>query len=109
MTSPDEHCTVEHTADPVHPWQITHSVFDGFDTRWTATFTPDAPRRLVAQFFTHLTSSIPAERVYREVPFLVQIDDRALITPVKGAAVNPHAHHAVAQAARAHANMHPRR
>ncbi|MFJ6438655.1 DUF317 domain-containing protein [Streptomyces sp. NPDC091416] len=107
--SPDEHCTVEHSADPDHPWQIKHSVYDGFDTHWTATFTPDVPDELVAQFFTHLTSGIPAERVYREVPFLVQTSNSALITPVKDAAVNPHVDHAVAQAARTFGQTRQRR
>ncbi|MEV0577106.1 DUF317 domain-containing protein [Streptomyces sp. NPDC050392] len=107
--SPDEHCAVEHSADPDHPWQIAHSVYDGFDTHWTATFTPDVPDQLVAQFFTHLVSSIPVERVYREVPFLVQTSNSALITPVKNAAVNPHTHHAVAQATRTFEQTHQRR
>lgn len=107
--SPDEHCTVEHSADPDHPWQITHSVHDGLDTHWTATFTPDTPDRLVAQFFTHLSSSIPATRVYREVPVIAQTSGSALITPAKVTTANPYSHHAVTQAAVAHAQTHQRR
>lgn len=107
--SPDGHCTVEHSTDPVHPWRVAHSVYDGFDTHWNATFTHDAPGQLVAQFFTHLASDIPAERIFREVPYLVQRSPSALITPVRAATVNSHCHHAVAQAARTHASMQPRR
>ncbi|WP_055630885.1 DUF317 domain-containing protein [Streptomyces hirsutus] len=92
-TSPDGHCTVEHSTDPVHPWQIEHSVCDGFDKHWTATFTPEAPERLVAQLFTHLATNTPVEHAFRDVPNLVQNLNGALITPVRGAAVNPHAHH----------------
>ncbi|MFI7182085.1 DUF317 domain-containing protein [Streptomyces anthocyanicus] len=99
--SPDGHCTVEHSADPVHPWRFEHSVYDGFDTHWTATFTPEVPERLVAQFFTHLATTIPVERVFRDAPYLVQSLDAALITPVNRAAVNPHVHHAGAQLGRA--------
>lgn len=99
--SPDGHCTVEHSADSVHLWRFEHSVYDGFDTHWTATFTPEVPERLVAQFFTHLATTTPVERVFRDVPYLVQSLDAALITPVNRAAVNPHVHHAGAQLGRA--------
>lgn len=108
-TSPDDHCTLEHSTDPVHPWQFKHSVYDGFDTHWTATFTPDVPGPLVAQFFTHLTSSIPVERVLREVPHIAQVSESTLITPVRGSGLSPHAHHAVAQAARTHTEQNRRR
>ncbi|WP_371632219.1 DUF317 domain-containing protein [Streptomyces sp. NBC_01259] len=107
--SPDKHCAVEHSADPYHPWQITHSVHDGLDTHWTATFTPDTPDRLVAQFFTHLASSIPATRVYREVPVIAQTSGSALISPAKVTTANPYSHHAVTQAALAHAQTRQRR
>ncbi|WP_447035874.1 DUF317 domain-containing protein [Streptomyces sp. DSM 118878] len=76
-------------------------VYDGFDTRWTATFAAEVPERLVAQFFTHLTTTTPVERVVRDVPYFVQNLDAALITPVHRAAVNPHVHHASAQLGRA--------
>ncbi|WP_198358303.1 DUF317 domain-containing protein [Streptomyces fildesensis] len=109
FTSPDEHCHLRHEPDTEVPWRFEHSLYEGFDTEWNATFTRDTPERLVAQFFTHLASDEPVERVLKEVPFLVQNSDSALITPVSGAAVSPHAHHAVAQAARAHADRHPRR
>lgn len=108
-TSPDEHCTVEHSAEPVHPWRFAHSVHDGFGTHWTATFTCDAPSELVAQFFTHLASDIPAERSLRELPHLVQHGSSALITPVRAATVNSRTPHAVAQAARTHPGPRPRR
>ena len=67
----------------------------------TATFTPEVPERLVAQFFTHLATTTPVERVFRDVPYFVQKLDDALITPVHRAAVNPHVHHAGAQIGRA--------
>ncbi|MFF5728095.1 DUF317 domain-containing protein [[Kitasatospora] papulosa] len=99
--SPDGHCTVEHSTDPMHPWRIQHSVYDGFDTHWSATFTPEVPEPLVAQFFTHLATTTPVERLFRDVPYFVQKLDEVLITPARGAAVNPHVHHAGAQLGRA--------
>ncbi|MFD5111670.1 DUF317 domain-containing protein [Streptomyces sp. NPDC058391] len=108
FTSPDERCRPVHEPDTEVPWRFEHSLFDGFDTHWTATFTRDAAEQLVAQFFAHLASNDPVERVFNEVPFLVQLDDSALVTPASGATVNPHAHHSVAQPAR-HADRHPRR
>lgn len=68
---------------------------------WTATFTPEVPERLVAEFFTHLATTTPVERVFHDVPYFVQNLDAALITPVHRAAVNPHVHHAGAQLGRA--------
>ncbi|MCZ4101795.1 DUF317 domain-containing protein [Streptomyces sp. H39-C1] len=109
LTSPDEHCHLRHEPDTEVPWRFEHSLYEGFDTEWSVTFTRDAPEYLVAQFFAHLASDVPVERVFNEVPFLVQHSDSALVTPVNGAAVNPHAHHAVAHAARAHADRQPRR
>lgn len=76
-------------------------MYDGFDTHWDASFTQDTPERLVAQFFAHLATTTPVERAFRDVPYLVQDLDDALITPVRGAAVNPHVHHAGAQLDRA--------
>ncbi|MFE9367867.1 DUF317 domain-containing protein [Streptomyces sp. NPDC006978] len=85
----------------MHPWLIEHSVYDGFDTHWGATFTPDMPERLVAQFFTHLATTTPVERLFREVPYFVRKLDEVLITPARGAAANPHVHHPCAQLGRA--------
>ncbi|GAA3212146.1 hypothetical protein GCM10020256_11360 [Streptomyces thermocoprophilus] len=56
-------------------------MYDGFDTHWDASFTQDTPERLVAQFFTHLATTTPVERTFRDVPYLVQNLDDALITP----------------------------
>ncbi|MFH9819713.1 DUF317 domain-containing protein [Streptomyces sp. NPDC017230] len=101
FTSPDGHCHLQHTPTEDTPWRFRHHVYDGFDTHWDASFTQDTPERLVAQFFTHLAATTPVERTFRDVPYLVQNLDDALITPVHRAAVNPHVHHAAAQLGRA--------
>ncbi|WP_446038088.1 DUF317 domain-containing protein [Streptomyces sp. SID1121] len=101
FTSPDGHCLLRHTPGDETPWRFQHHVYDGFDTHWHASFTQDTPERLVAQFFTHLATTTPVERVFRDVPYLVQRLGDALITPVRGATVNPHVHHAGAQLERA--------
>ncbi|MGX1729195.1 DUF317 domain-containing protein [Streptomyces diastaticus] len=100
FTSPDGHCHLQHTPAEDTPWRFRHHVYDGFDTHWDASFTQDTPERLVAQFFTHLATTTPVERTFRDVPYLVQNLDDALITPVHRAAVNPHVHHAGAQLGR---------
>ncbi|MGX1115919.1 hypothetical protein RKD37_001282 [Streptomyces ambofaciens] len=101
FTSPDGHCHLQHTPTEHTPWRFRHHVYDGFDTHWDASFTQDTPERLVAQFFTHLATTTPVERTFRDVPYLVQNLDDALITPVHRAAVNPHVHHAATQLGRA--------
>lgn len=101
FTSPDSHCHLQHAPGEETPWRIRHHVYEGFDTHWDASFTQDAPERLVAQFFAHLATTTPVERAFRDVPYLVQDLDDVLITPVRGAAVNPHVHHAGAQLDRA--------
>ncbi|GAA4781854.1 DUF317 domain-containing protein [Streptomyces ziwulingensis] len=98
FTSADGHCTLTHQPDDHLRWHIRHSLFDGFDTDWSAAFTRAAPARLVAQFFAHLTADTPVERTYGDLPYLAQRSSDALITPVHGAAVNPHVHHALARA-----------
>lgn len=70
-------------------------MYDGFDTHWNASFTRDTPERLVAQFFTHLSTTAPVERAFRDIPHLVQDLNDALITPINGV-VNPHVRHAAA-------------
>ncbi|MBT2509185.1 DUF317 domain-containing protein [Streptomyces sp. ISL-98] len=101
FTTPDGHCLLQHTPGDETPWRFQHHVYDGFDTHWHATFTQDTPEQLVAQFFTHLATTTPVERAFRDIPYLVQHLDDALITPVRRAAVNPHVHHAGAQLAHA--------
>ncbi|MFF7400562.1 DUF317 domain-containing protein [Streptomyces murinus] len=108
-TSPDGHCVLTHEPSSELTWQIRNSLYEGVDTEWSATFTFDTPEPVVAQFFAHLTSGVPVERVFAEVPFLVRDSASALITPVRDAAVNPHTHHAVAQADQAHTDRHRRR
>lgn len=109
ITSPDGHCELRHTPDADNRWTFRSSLHDGFDTEWTATFTRDTPVRAVAQFFAHLASTEPVQRAFKEIPYLVQVSPSSLITPVTGASVNPHVHHAVAQAAQAHTSFSPRR
>ncbi|MER7932925.1 MULTISPECIES: DUF317 domain-containing protein [unclassified Streptomyces] len=99
--SPDGHCHLKHAPAQEIAWRFRHHVYDGFDTHWNASFTQDAPEQLVAQFFTHLATTAPVERTFGDVPHLVQDLDEALITRVRGAVVNPHAHHAGAQLDRA--------
>lgn len=101
FTSPDGHCLLQHTPGDETPWWFQHHVYDGVDTHWHASFTQDTPERLVAQFLAHLATTTPVERAFRDVPYLVRDLDDALITPVRGAAVNPHVHHAGAQLGRA--------
>ncbi|MFJ4572046.1 DUF317 domain-containing protein [Streptomyces sp. NPDC088846] len=98
-TSPDGHCAVEHTADPERPWRIVHSVYDGFDTRWSATFTHDTPQQLVAQFLAHVSDETPVERRFADVPALAF--GSAVITPTHTSGLGPHTAHAMAQVARA--------
>lgn len=102
FTSPDGQCALRHTADSEVAWRAAHGLYEGFDTHWNATFTQDTPEVLVAQFFAHLASTLPVERKYGDIPYLVRDLGDALITPVRGAAVNPHVHHAAAQAGRVH-------
>jgi hypothetical protein len=108
FTAPDGHCTLRRTSQSPATWTVNASLYEGFDTEWSAVFT-GAPERLVAQFVAGVASDIPVERAFGDIPYLVQRSSSALITPVRGAAVNPHVHHAVALAAQAHADRNPRR
>lgn len=97
LSSPDGHCLLHRAPDNEIAWRFEHSVFDGFDTHWHATFTQATPEPLVAQFFAHLSTTNPVERIFRDVPYLVQDLEDALITPVRGTSVPAHVHHACAQ------------
>ncbi|MER5851297.1 DUF317 domain-containing protein [Streptomyces sp. NPDC002012] len=96
-TFPDGHCAVEHTTNPEHPWRIVHSVYDGFDTHWSATFTRDAPQQLVAQFLAHVSDETPVERRFADIPVLAR--SSAVITPTHSSGLGPHTAHAMAQVA----------
>ncbi|MFJ6898118.1 DUF317 domain-containing protein [Streptomyces hokutonensis] len=109
FASADGYCALTHVPDAEIRWRVRHSLRDAPLTDWTATFTRAAPTRLVAQFFAHLTSTIPVERVFGDLPVLVRHDSHAVITPVRDAAVNPHVHHTVVQAAHAHQPPSPAR
>ncbi|MGW1604495.1 DUF317 domain-containing protein [Streptomyces eurythermus] len=108
-TSPDRHCVLAHEPDGELPWRVTHSLYDGFDTEWTATLSRDAPEELARQFFAHLADPAPVERFFKDLPYLVQNSSDALISPVNTASVNPYVHHAAVQAVQAHAGRSPRR
>ncbi|MFE4331411.1 DUF317 domain-containing protein [Streptomyces sp. NPDC056831] len=97
--SPDGHCTVQHTADADVPWTVSHSVYDGFDTHWSASFTRNVPEPLIAQFVSHLSDTTPVERQLSEIPALAT--SSALITPARSDGVTPRALHAAAQIGRA--------
>jgi len=101
FTSADRYCTLRHTLDAETSYAVHNSIHGGFDTEWHANFTIDAPEQVVAQFFAHLSTAEPVEREYREIPYLARDLGDALITPVRGASVNSHAHHHAAQAGRA--------
>ncbi|MFI9423417.1 DUF317 domain-containing protein [Streptomyces achromogenes] len=108
-TSPDGHCVLTHEPDSELPWRFAHSLYDGFDTEWTATISCDAPEELARQFFAHLADPAPVERFFKDLPYLVQTSSGALITPVNTASVSPYVHHAAAQAARTPAGRPQRR
>lgn len=52
---------------------------------------------LVAQFFSHLASSLPVERQYREIPYLARDLGAAIFTPAHSAGLGDQVHHALAQ------------
>ncbi|MFK0121157.1 DUF317 domain-containing protein [Streptomyces sp. NPDC090994] len=98
-TSADGHCSLTDQPDDQLRWQIRSSLFDGFDTQWTAAFTRAVPSRLVVQFFAHLVADTPVERTYGDLPHLVQRSTNVVITPIRRAAINPHVHHALTRLA----------
>ncbi|MEV3898403.1 DUF317 domain-containing protein [Streptomyces anulatus] len=97
-TSPDGHCTAEHTAGTEHVWYFKHSVLDGFDTHWTASFTVDTPERVTAQFMAHLVDDRPVLRHFEDVPILAR--GAAVITPLSLGGLGGHTVHAVEQVGR---------
>ncbi|MEU8592350.1 DUF317 domain-containing protein [Streptomyces globisporus] len=97
-TSPDGHCTADHTTDPEHAWRFMHSVHDGFDTHWTANFTVDTPDRVVAQFLAHLADDEPVERRFGDVPPMAL--GSALITSTRSTGLGAHTQHALEQIGR---------
>ncbi|MCL7493820.1 DUF317 domain-containing protein [Streptomyces sp. MCA2] len=94
LTSPDLYCRLQHTPGEEIAWQVEHVYFEGAPL---ATFTQDTPECLVRNFFSHLTAPMAVERVFADVPLSTRHGRTALITPVRGAAVNAHVHHALAQ------------
>ncbi|MFJ7527964.1 DUF317 domain-containing protein [Streptomyces griseus] len=98
-TSPDGHCTADHTGGTEHVWQFTHSVHDGFDTHWTATFTVDTPERVTAQFMAHLSDDRPVQRHFEDIPVLAR--SSAAITALSTSGLGAHTVNAVAQLGRA--------
>ncbi|RZD82177.1 DUF317 domain-containing protein [Streptomyces albidoflavus] len=108
-TSPDSHCRVTHQPGSDVPWRVEHSVYDGFDTHWTGTFTRNTPDQLVSQFLANLSSSAPVERLRHEIPYMALHSGDALITPAAGTTPSPHLHHAVAEVVQAHTSHRPGR
>ncbi|MFI8307727.1 DUF317 domain-containing protein [Streptomyces sp. NPDC085927] len=103
FTSADGHCALTHELNADTRWHIQHSLLDGVDTDWAASFTRATPVRLVSQFFTHLASTASVQRTFGDLPHLVQHSSEAVIAPVRNAAVNPRVQHALAQPGRTHA------
>ncbi|MER7851354.1 DUF317 domain-containing protein [Streptomyces bacillaris] len=97
-TSPDGHCIAEHTGGTEHAWRFTHSVHDGFDTHWAATFTVDTPERVSAQFMAHLTDDRPVLRRFEDVSTLAR--GAAAITALQTGGLGAHTVAAVAQVGR---------
>lgn len=97
LTSPDGYCQVIHTPDEDIAWRAWHAFFE---KQPLATFTRDAPEALVRNFFAHLAAPTAVERAFADVPLSTRYEHSNLITPVRGAAINPHVDHALAQLAR---------
>ncbi|WP_326731791.1 DUF317 domain-containing protein [Streptomyces phaeochromogenes] len=97
LTSPDLYCRLEYTPDEEIAWQVEHLYYENAPL---ATFTQDTPEGLVLNFFAHLAIPTAVERAFADVPLSTRYEHRSLITPVRGASINPHADHALAQLAR---------
>ncbi|MFJ9085747.1 DUF317 domain-containing protein [Streptomyces sp. NPDC102384] len=96
-TSPDWCCQLLHTPDEKIAWRAEHAFFE---KQPLATFTRDVPEGLVRNFFAHLATPTAVERTFAHVPLSTRYEHSHLITPVRGAAISPHADHALAQLAR---------
>ncbi|MEV8125394.1 DUF317 domain-containing protein [Streptomyces sp. NPDC085944] len=94
LTSPDWCCQLLHTPDEDITWRAWHAFFE---KQPLATFTRDAPDALVRNFFAHLATPTAVERAFADVPLSTRSEHSNLITPVRGAAINPHVDHALAQ------------
>ncbi|MGW5868235.1 DUF317 domain-containing protein [Streptomyces sp. NPDC055239] len=95
--SPDLYCRLQYAPDAEIAWQVAHLYFDNAPL---ATFTQETPQRLVGNFFAHLAAPTAVERVFADVPLSTRYEHSGLITPVRGAAINPHVDHALAQLTR---------
>ncbi|MFJ6752152.1 DUF317 domain-containing protein [Streptomyces sp. NPDC091266] len=94
LTSPDLYCRLEYTPDEEIAWQVEHLYYENAPL---ATFTQDTPEGLVGNFFSHLATPMAVERAFADVPLSTRHEHSALVTPVRGAAIDPHVHHALAQ------------
>ncbi|MGW1224879.1 DUF317 domain-containing protein [Streptomyces sp. NPDC002530] len=99
FVSPDRYCRIEHTSDADGAWKVEHVYFE---KEPLATFTPRTPEHLVGNFFAHLAAPIAVERAFVDIPLSTRYENSALITPVRGAAINPGVAHALAQLGRPH-------
>ncbi|MGW6796828.1 DUF317 domain-containing protein [Streptomyces chartreusis] len=94
LTSPDRYCRLVYTPHEEIAWQVEHV---NFENAALATFTKDTPTGLVRNLFAHLAMPTPVERTFADVPISTRYGHGAVITPGRGAAVNPHVHHALGQ------------
>ncbi|WP_327352869.1 DUF317 domain-containing protein [Streptomyces sp. NBC_01304] len=94
LTSPDWYCQLLHTPEEDVSWQAVHAYFEN---QPLATFTRDVPEGLVRNFFANLAAPIAVERAFRDIPLSSLDEQSALITPVRGAAINPQVAHALAR------------
>ncbi|ELS55911.1 DUF317 domain-containing protein [Streptomyces viridochromogenes] len=93
LTSPDWCCQFLHTPDADITWRAWHAFFE---KQPLAAFTRDAPEALVRNFFAHLATPTAVERGFADVPLSTRYEHSNLITPVRGATINPHVDHALA-------------
>ncbi|MFJ9900695.1 DUF317 domain-containing protein [Streptomyces sp. NPDC091280] len=94
LISPDMYCRLEHVPGEATAWQVEHLYHPDAPL---ATFTHAIPEGLVRNFFSHLATPMPVERTYSDVPLGTRHGHTILITPVRGAAIHPQAHHTLAQ------------
>ncbi|ROQ70149.1 uncharacterized protein DUF317 [Streptomyces sp. 840.1] len=97
FVSPDLYCRIEHTPDADDAWKVEHVYFEKDPL---ATFMRRTPEHLVGNFFAHLATPIAVERAFADIPLSTRYENSGLITPVRGAAINPQVAHALAQLGR---------
>ncbi|MGZ2362115.1 DUF317 domain-containing protein [Streptomyces sp. 372A] len=99
FVSPDRYCRIEHTPAADDARKVEHVYFENDPL---ATFMQSTPEQLVGNFFAHLATPVPVERAFTDIPLSTRYEHSGLITPVRGAAINPQVAHALAQLGRPH-------